>query len=62
MKMARGPKKSPRNRLDPLKSRKVEHKVERRERQKTRQQETMDRRPGRHTDNARTEPWRRWPQ
>jgi len=60
--MARAPRKSPRNRLDPLKSKKAEHSVERQSRQKANQKESLDRRPGKHTDNAKSEPWRRWSQ
>jgi len=42
--MARAPKKSPRNRLDPLRSKKIEHQVERNEASKTMQMKERNKR------------------
>lgn len=59
--MARAPRKSPRNRLDPLKSRKTEHKVERQSAvKKNNMVKQKNQRPGNHTELPKSEPWRRW--
>lgn len=59
--MARAPRKSPRNRLDPLRSRKVEQKVERQESMKKGQARVQDQNKSMKKSQKLQKGSHRWP-